>query len=306
MKSKEIMVLFGPTAVGKTEISLGVAKSLGGEILSADSMQIYQWMDIGSAKPTPEEQLVVPHHLVDEIDPRYPFSVADYQKKAKEAIENMFSRGKLPIVSGGTGLYINSLIYDMDFGKNQGDSDFRKKMEKFALEKGNEELHDLLMAKDPKAGRQIHPNNVKKVIRALERWETEGEIKLFRDNLRPTKDYKVLMIGLKRNRDQLYHRIEKRVDGFIQAGLVEEVEKLLGRGLSPKDISMKGIGYKEIIPYLEGKVSLEEAREEIKKNTRNLAKRQMTWFRSYSDVKWFDLSEIDHPVEEMVQWWKNR
>lgn len=306
MKSKEIMVLFGPTAVGKTEISLGVAKSLGGEILSADSMQIYQWMDIGSAKPTPEEQLVVPHHLVDEIDPRYPFSVADYQKKAKEAIENMFSRGKLPIVSGGTGLYINSLIYDMDFGKNQGDSDFRKKMEKFALEKGNEELHDLLMAKDPKAGRQIHPNNVKKVIRALERWETEGEIKLFRDNLRPTKDYKVLMIGLKRNRDQLYHRIEKRVDGFIQAGLVEEVEKLLGRGLSPKDISMKGIGYKEIIPFLEGKVSLEEAREEIKKNTRNLAKRQMTWFRSYSDVKWFDLSEIDHPVEEMIQWWKNR
>ena len=306
MKSKEIMVLFGPTAVGKTEISLGVAKSLGGEILSADSMQIYQWMDIGSAKPTPEEQLVVPHHLVDEIDPRYPFSVADYQKKAKEAIENMFSRGKLPIVSGGTGLYINSLIYDMDFGKNQGDSDFRKKMEKFALEKGNEELHGLLMAKDPKAGRQIHPNNVKKVIRALERWETEGEIKLFRDNLRPTKDYKVLMIGLKRNRDQLYHRIEKRVDGFIQAGLVEEVEKLLGRGLSPKDISMKGIGYKEIIPFLEGKVSLEEAREEIKKNTRNLAKRQMTWFRSYSDVKWFDLSEIDHPVEEMVQWWKNR
>lgn len=306
MKSKEIMVLFGPTAVGKTEISLGVAKSLGGEILSADSMQIYQWMDIGSAKPTPEEQLVVPHHLVDEIDPRYPFSVADYQKKAKEAIENMFSRGKLPIVSGGTGLYINSLIYDMDFGKNQGDSDFRKKMEKFALEKGNEELHDLLMAKDPKAGRQIHPNNVKKVIRALERWETEGEIKPFRDNLRPTKDYKVLMIGLKRNRDQLYHRIEKRVDGFIQAGLVEEVEKLLGRGLSPKDISMKGIGYKEIIPFLEGKVSLEEAREEIKKNTRNLAKRQMTWFRSYSDVKWFDLSEIDHPVEEMVQWWKNR
>lgn len=306
MKSKEIMVLFGPTAVGKTEISLGVAKSLGGEILSADSMQIYQWMDIGSAKPTPEEQLVVPHHLVDEIDPRYPFSVADYQKKAKEAIENMFSRGKLPIVSGGTGLYINSLIYDMDFGKNQGDSDFRKKMEKFALEKGNEELHDLLMAKDPKAGRQIHPNNVKKVIRALERWETEGEIKPFRDNLRPTKDYKVLMIGLKRNRDQLYHRIEKRVDGFIQAGLVEEVEKLLGRGLSPKDISMKGIGYKEIIPFLEGKVSLEEAREEIKKNTRNLAKRQMTWFRSYSDVKWFDLSEIDHPVEEMIQWWKNR
>jgi tRNA dimethylallyltransferase len=162
------------------------------------------------------------------------------------------------------------------------------------------------MAKDPKAGRQIHPNNVKKVIRALERWKTEGEIKPFRDNLRPTKDYKVLMIGLKRNRDQLYHRIEKRVDGFIQAGLVEEVEKLLGRGLSPKDISMKGIGYKEIIPFLEGKVSLEEAREEIKKNTRNLAKRQMTWFRSYSDVKWFDLSEIDHPVEEMVQWWKNR
>ena len=306
MKSKEIMVLFGPTAVGKTEISLGVAKSLGGEILSADSMQIYQWMDIGSAKPTPEEQLVVPHHLVDEIDPRYPFSVADYQKKAKEAIENMFSRGKLPIVSGGTGLYINSLIYDMDFGKNQGDSDFRKKMEKFALEKGNEELHGMLMEKDPKAGRQIHPNNVKKVIRALERWETEGEIKPFRDNLRPTKDYKVLMIGLKRNRDQLYQRIEKRVDGFIQAGLVEEVEKLLGRGLSPQDVSMKGIGYKEIIPFLEGKVSLEEAKEEIKKNTRNLAKRQMTWFRSYSDVKWFDLSEVDRPVEEMVQWWTNR
>lgn len=306
MKSKEIMVLFGPTAVGKTEVSLGVAKSLGGEILSADSMQIYQWMDIGSAKPTPEEQLAVRHHLVDEIDPRHPFSVADYQKKAKEAIEDIFSRDMVPIVSGGTGLYINSLIYDMDFGKNQGDSDFRKKMEKFALEKGNEELHGMLMEKDPKAGRQIHPNNVKKVIRALERWETEGEIKPFRDNLRPTKDYKVLMIGLKRNRDQLYQRIEKRVDGFIQAGLVEEVEKLLGRGLSPQDVSMKGIGYKEIIPFLEGKVSLEEAREEIKKNTRNLAKRQMTWFRSYSDVKWFDLSEIDHPVEEMVQWWKNR
>ncbi len=306
MKSKEIMVLFGPTAVGKTEISLEVAKSLGGEILSADSMQIYQWMDIGSAKPTPEERLAVRHHLVDEINPRNPFSVADYQKKAKEAIADMFSRGRLPIVSGGTGLYINSLIYDMDFGKNQGDPGFRNELEKFASEKGNEELHRLLMEKDPKAGGQIHPNNVKKVIRALERWKTEGEIKPFRDNLRPTKDYNVFIVGLKRNRDQLYQRIENRVDGFIQSGLVEEVEKLLGMGLTQNDISMKGIGYKEIIPLLEGKVSLEEAREEIKKNTRNLAKRQMTWFRSYSNVKWFHLSEIEHPVEEIVQWWTNR
>jgi tRNA dimethylallyltransferase len=292
--------------VGKTEVSLGVAKALKGEVLSADSMQLYKMMEIGCAKPTWEERRFVPHHMVDEIDPRESFSVADYQKKAKKALQDMFERGVLPVVAGGTGLYINALIYDMDFGENPANFIFREEMEKLALEKGKEEVHRLLMNRDPKAGEVIHPNNLKKVIRALERLDTEGTVKPFRENLVPTKEYEVHLIGLSRNRSQLYQRIDARVDAFLEKGLLEEVRGLRELGLTEKDISMKGIGYKELFRFLDGEDSLEKAVEEIKKNTRNLAKRQMTWFRKYPYVTWFDLSRMEAPVEEIVTWWINR
>ncbi len=306
MPNRKIIVILGPTAVGKTEVSLGVAKALKGEVLSADSMQLYKMMEIGCAKPTWEERRFVPHHMVDEIDPRESFSVADYQKKAKKALQDMFERGVLPVVAGGTGLYINALIYDMDFGENPANFIFREEMEKLALEKGKEEVHRLLMNRDPKAGEVIHPNNLKKVIRALERLDTEGTVKPFRENLVPTKEYEVHLIGLSRNRSQLYQRIDARVDAFLEKGLLEEVRGLRELGLTEKDISMKGIGYKELFRFLDGEDSLEKAVEEIKKNTRNLAKRQMTWFRKYPYVTWFDLSRMEAPVEEIVTWWINR
>lgn len=305
---KDIIVVAGSTAVGKTEYAIELAKALDGEIVSCDSMQLYKFMDIGSAKPTASELAQAKHYLVDEIDPRQPFSVAEYQKMAKDAIKEIHDKGKLPIISGGTGLYLNSILYEMDFGADAADDDYRKELENFADENGAEALHKRLAEKDADAAGRIHPNNIKKVIRALEAVEKGGKaIKPFTEVKTENPLYRSFLIGLTRDRQELYDRINKRVDILMERGLLEEVKGLFDMGLTEENISMKGIGYKELIQHIEGEYSLEEAVEKIKKNTRHYAKRQLTWFRRYEKMKWFDLSAYETcgaALEDMLEWLK--
>ena len=290
---RKIIAICGPTAVGKTRFAIEAALALGGEIISCDSMQLYQYMDIGSAKPTAEEQSKVRHYLVDQIDPRESFSVARYQKLAKTAVEEVFVQGKIPIIAGGTGLYLNSLLYDMDFSAPPENNGFRDAMYALAEEQGPETVYDRLRAADPAAADRIHPNNLKKVIRALEAAEAGNRVKDFASDPVPTKDYSPVLVGLNRDRQELYDRINRRVDILMEQGLEQEVRKLLSMGLTGTDISMKGIGYKELIGYIQGEYDREEAVRLIKRNTRHLAKRQLTWFRRYRDMKWFSISEYE-------------
>ena len=295
---KQILVIAGPTAVGKTEYSIRIAKALNGEIISADSMQLYRFMDIGSAKPTAEERAAVPHHLVDEVDPRFPWSAAEYQKLAKKYISEVLQRGNLPVISGGTGLYVNSLLYDMDFSILPRQKGFREELEQEASLLGPERVHQRLRELDPAAAERIHPHNIKKVIRAIEVCESSGkEFPDFASKLHETNDYSPVLIGLTRDREELYSRIEARVDQLLDAGLIDEVSGLLKMGLTCSDISMKGIGYKEVIGFLNGEYDKEEAIRLIKLNTRHYAKRQLTWFRRYPDMRWFDLSDYAGPDE---------
>ncbi len=289
---RKIIAVSGPTASGKTEYAIRIAKAVDGEVVSCDSMQLYKYMDIGSAKPTAEEQAQVRHWLVDEIDPREEFSVARYRDLAKAAIEDIFSRGKTPVVAGGTGLYLNSLLYDMDFSDADKDSELRQTLIDEAELFGPEFVHKKLEAIDPVKASKIHPNNVKKVIRALEGAMSGNNIGEFSDLKERTKDYDTLLIGITRDRDELYDRINRRVDIMVEQGLFKEVENLLEMGLQEEDISMKGIGYKEIIAFFDGVYTKEEAIDKIKQNTRHLAKRQMTWFRRYDDMHWINVSEL--------------
>lgn len=292
MSQRRIIAIAGPTASGKTEYAIKIAKAINGEIVSCDSMQIYKFMDIGSAKPTREELKEVKHWLVDEIDPREEFSVAIYRDMAKKYIEDIFSRGMTPIVAGGTGLYLNSLLYDMDFSDTAKDTELRETLMDEAELFGAEYLYKKLESLDPIKASNIHPNNVKKVIRALEgaiNGEGIGEFSFLKEK---TSDYDVVLIGITRDREELYDRINRRVDLMVEEGLFDEVRDLLERGLTEEDISMKGIGYKEIIAFYDGVYTEEEAIEKIKQNTRHLAKRQMTWFRRYEDMHWFNLSEL--------------
>lgn len=301
---KKIICICGPTAVGKTEYSIELAKLLDGEIVSADSMQLYKYMDIGSAKPTKEEQAQVPHHLVDLIDPRISFSVAEYQKLAKDAIFDVFSRGKTPVISGGTGLYVHSLIYNMDFSGSPADEGFRKELEEFANEKGAEALHERLRLVDYEAAERIHPNNIKKVIRAIEVAEnTDSKVPGFEESFKPTSDYDYVLVGLCRDRENLYNRIDRRVDILMEMGLLDEIKQLTAMGLTESDISMKGIGYKEIIGHLKGEYDLEEAIRLVKRNTRHYAKRQLTWLKRYPEMNWFNLDEYENnsSKEQLLQ-----
>lgn len=302
----KIIAIAGPTAVGKTKFAIEVAKAFNGEVVSCDSMQLYKYMDIGSAKPTPEEMAQAKHHLVDFLDPRDEFSVSRYQEIAKEAINDILNRGKIPVISGGTGLYLNSLLYNMDFSSVPGDYSYRNELTELAEKEGNEYIHNMLVQQDPEAASKIHPNNVKKVVRALERLkEGEGKIKQFSDIKEETTDYEAILIGLTRDREELYNRINLRVDLLMEAGLLEEVQQLMNMGLTPDNISMKGIGYKEIMDYLDGKYSLEEAVETVKKNTRHYAKKQLTWFRRYDKMNWLDISKFtsdDEAIEDMKKW----
>lgn len=301
MQNRNVIFVAGPTAVGKTKYAIEIAKAFHGEIISADSMQIYKYMDIGSAKPSREELAQAKHYLVGEIDPEAEFSVAEYQVLAKQYIEKVFREGKSPIVSGGTGLYLNSLIYEMDFSVMPKQAVFRKQLEQEAELYGAEHVHDRLKALDKAAAARIHPNNLKKVIRAIEVIETTGEgIREFSEAFIPTKDYGCILIGLSRNRGELYRRIDERVDQLMETGLVREIESLLQRGLTEKSISMKGIGYKEIISHLNGEYDLKEAVRLVKRNTRHYAKRQLTWLRRYPDMIWFNLSDYGTEAEALA------
>ena len=288
--NREIIVICGPTAVGKTKYAIETALHMDGEVVSCDSMQLYKYMDIGSAKPTAEERRRVKHYLVDEIEPTEAFSAARYQKLAKGAIEEIFAKGKTPVIAGGTGLYLSALLYDMDFSAPPGDTAFRDSLYKEA---------------DPEAAKRIHPNNIKKVVRAIEAASLGEKVKDFASDLKLTSDYSARLIGLARDRHQLYDRINQRVDLLMEQGLCDEVKGLMERGLTESDISMKGIGYKEIIGYLEGRYDLAEAVDLVKKNTRHYAKRQLTWFKRYKDMQWFNISEYDSDescLEEIFKW----
>ena len=292
MTGRKIIVIAGPTACGKTEYAIRVAENTGGEIVSCDSMQIYKYMSIGSAKPTAEELARARHWLVDEIDPREDFSVARYRDMAKDAIYDILSRGKTPIIAGGTGLYLNSLLYDMDFSDADMDMELRQTLMDEADLFGPEYVYKKLEAIDPVKASKIHPNNLKKVIRALEGASNGKGIAEFSELTARTGDYDVLLIGLTRDREELYDRINRRVDIMVEQGLFGEVEELLEMGLQEEDISMKGIGYKEVIAYYDGQMTEEEAIDKIKQNTRHLAKRQLTWFRRYEDMHWINITEL--------------
>lgn len=310
----KVLFLVGPTAAGKTEYAIQAANSFDGEIVSADSMQIYKYFDIGSAKPTKEERSRAVHYLVDVIDPKSPFSVAEYQPLAKNAIRDISGRKKLPIVSGGTGLYVNSLLYKMDFGGAEGNSEVRLRLEKEAEEKGAAFLYDRLTKLAPEAALRIEPENTRKVIRALELIETTGSaLSDFESSFVPTDDYEPVLIGLTRNREDLIERINRRVESMFEQGLVDEVYNLIRTGVSVRSQAMQAIGYKEIVDAFDGKLTdihdepipagsaeaVLRAKELIKIHTRQYAKRQMTWFKRLPGIEWINLSESDS-VEDFL------
>lgn len=292
-----LIILTGPTAVGKTDLSIQLAKAVDAEIVSADSMQIYKYMDIGSAKVTEEEMQGVKHCLVDEIEPDMPFSVSEYKRMAEEYIDEISSRGKNVIVTGGTGLYLNSLIFDMDFGKSDANQELREELNKELEENGPAYMYEKLVSLDKEAAERIHPNNTKRAIRAIEVAMSGEKMNDFSKDLRYNKKYIPIIIVLNRDRQALYDRINLRVDIMLKNGLIEEVKGLLEKGYTKDMISMQGIGYKEIIKYFDGEYTLDEAIEIIKRDSRRYAKRQLTWFRRYEDAKWFEIDKFDSAEE---------
>ncbi len=293
--NNKILVIVGPTAVGKTYVSIELAKKFNTEIISADSMQVYKYMDIGTAKVTEEEACGIKHHMLDLVYPNEEFSVSEFQKIAKKHIDNLIDNDKLPIVIGGSGLYVNSLLYDLDFGKVKSDEKVKKYYTDFYNEHGTEKLHELLVNIDSEAAAKIHKNNVKRVIRALEVCHITGNkfSEMNTDIRKPSEKYNCIIIGLEMDRDILYQRINKRVDIMVENGLIEEVKSLLDKGYDRNLVSLQGIGYKEIIDYLEGKTTKQDAIDILKTNTRRFAKRQFTWFKADSNIKWFDLTNLD-------------
>ena len=301
---KPLIVLTGPTAVGKTSLSIALAKAAKGEIISADSMQVYKHMDIGSAKITEEEMEGVPHYLIDVLEPSEEFHVVRFQEMAKEAMEKIYSRGKIPILTGGTGFYIQAVVKDIDFSQDTEKSSARRELEKLAAEKGGEHLHQLLAQKDPESAQKIHPNNIKRVIRALEYYELTGE-KISLHNEREGErlsPYNTAYFVLNDRRDRLYERIDRRVDQMLEKGLVEEVRRLARMGYTRDMVSMQGLGYKEILAYLEGECTLEEAVYVLKRDTRHFAKRQLTWFRREKDVIWVNKPDFEYDDKKILEY----
>jgi tRNA dimethylallyltransferase len=288
---EKLVVIVGPTAVGKTELSLELAEQFDGEIISGDSMQVYRGMDIGTAKATPEERARVPHHLIDIIDPDEEYSVALFQEAATRLITEINARGKLPFIVGGTGLYIESVTHRFQFAQAEQDPELRSRLQRLAETEGVEALHRRLAAIDPLTAERLHPNDVKRVIRALEIYELTGTKMSDFQHRAEHSPYDLLMIGLTMDRQKLYERINQRVDKMLEAGLVEEVRRLLDQGYGSALTSMQGLGYKELIPYLYGEITLEKAVNDIKQRTRHFAKRQLSWFRRMSEVQWFDLTD---------------
>lgn len=302
-EKKPLVVLTGPTAVGKTKTSIGLAKAIGGEIISADSMQVYRHMDIGSAKIRPEEMEGIPHYLVDELEPFEEFHVVRFQQMAKAALEKIYDSRHIPIVVGGTGFYIQALLYDIDFSENDGDVSYRRGLEEEAKAQGGQVLHDRLRMLDPEAAKQIHANNIKRVIRALEFYHQTGE-RISEHNERERKKespYNFVYFVLNDDRSRLYARIDRRVDQMLKEGLEGEVKALMEMGCTREMVSMQGLGYKEILAYLCGEMSFEEAVYTLKRDTRHFAKRQITWFKREREVIWMNKEEYGYDEERILE-----
>ena len=308
MKKQPLIILTGPTAVGKTALSIGLAKALNGEIISADSMQVYRYMDIGTAKIKPEEMQGIRHYLIDEYDPWDEFNVAIFQKRCQECIEEIYTKGKVPILVGGTGFYIQSVLYDIDFTQNDEDTQLREELEQIAGQKGAEYLHQMLRECDPKSAEMIHANNVKRVIRAIEFYRQTGQrISEHNEQEREkTSAYDSRYFVLTDEREKLYANIDKRVDQMLEDGLVEEVRKLMEIGCKRESTAMQGLGYKEIIAYLLGEITLDEAVYLIKRDTRHFAKRQLTWFRRERDVIWIEKDKFAYDNNQILKYMINK
>ena len=303
MKKRPMVILTGPTAVGKTELSINLAKMINGAIISADSMQIYKYMDIGSAKIMPHEMQGIKHYLIDELMPEEEFNIYRFKQMAMEALDEIYASGQIPIVVGGTGFYIQGLLYDIDFTKQDADDDYRKQLEEFANINGAHALHEKLKDIDPVSYETIHENNVKRVIRALEYYKQTNEpiSKHNEEEKKKESPYNFAYFVLNDVRENLYSRIDKRVDIMMEAGLLDEIKALKKRGCTRDMVSMQGIGYKEMLKYLDGDYTLEEAVERVKQESRRFAKRQLTWFRREKDVIWIDKDKYEYDESRILQ-----
>ena len=301
---KPLIVLTGPTAIGKTSLSISLAKAVNGEIISADSMQVYKHMDIGSAKIRPEEMKGVPHYLVDVLEPEEEFHIVKFQQMAKAAMEEIYGKGKIPILVGGTGFYIQAVTRDIDFTEAKQEDAYRSELETLAEEKGAEYLHEMLQKVDPASAESIHAHNVKRVIRALEFYHQNGTpISAHNEEQKAQESpYNLAYFVLNGPREILYDRIDRRVDQMLEEGLVKEVEKLKEMGCHRGMVSMQGLGYKEILACLEGEYPLEEAVRILKRDTRHFAKRQLTWFRREKDVIWVNKEEFNWNEDSILEY----
>lgn len=304
MSKKPLIILTGPTAAGKTKLSIELARAVNGEIISADSMQVYKHMDIGSAKIRPEEMQGIRHYLVDILEPTEDFNIVMFQNYAKQAIEEIYEKGKIPIMVGGTGFYIQSVLYDIDFHESDEDTVLRVELESLAQEKGAEYLHNMLKECDPNAAEAIHSNNIKRVIRAIEFYRQTGKRISEHNKTEREKQsaYNSCYFVLTDKRETLYANIDKRVDMMLENGLVDEVKRLMDMGCRRDSTAMQGLGYKEMIAYLEDEITLEEAVYIIKRDTRHFAKRQLTWFRRERDVIWVEKDQFAYDEEKMLNY----
>ncbi len=304
MMKKPLIILTGPTAVGKTELSIKLAKMAGASIISADSMQVYRHMDIGSAKITKSEMQEIPHYLIDILEPTEEFHVVKFQEYARTYMEEIYAQGRIPLIVGGTGFYIQALLYDIDFTEEKQDKEYRAGLERTAAQQGSHALYEMLALIDPRAAAEIHENNVKRVIRALEFYHLTGK-KISEHNAKERQKespYNFAYFVLNDERMRLYQRINERVEQMLAQGLEQEVQKLRKLGCSREMVSMQGLGYKELLDYLENRCTLEEAGYRMKRDTRHFAKRQITWFRREREVIWINKPEFDYDNDKILSY----
>lgn len=301
-QKRPLIILTGPTAVGKSDLSISLAKAVNGAVISADSMQVYRFMDIGSAKITKSEMQGIPHYLIDEFMPEEEFNVVKFQEYAKRYMEEIYQKGQIPILVGGTGFYIQAVLYDIDFTSENEDTAYRRQLEALAEKKGAEHLHDMLKEVDEESAKTIHPNNIKRIIRALEFYKKTGKkISAHNETERQKESpYNFAYFVLNDDRSRLYERIDLRVDKMLEDGLIEEVTRLKEMGYTKDMVSMQGLGYKEILDYLDGNLTLDEAVYILKRDTRHFAKRQLTWFRREKEVLWIDKEEYGYDNEAIL------
>ena len=305
---KPLIIIAGPTATGKTDVSIKLAKKIGGAVISADSMQVYKGMNIGSAKVKPEEMDGVDHYLIDVLDPKEEFHVVRFQQMAKEALEQICAKGQIPILTGGTGFYIQALLYDIDFGNVSDEPELRENYYEYAEKYGTEGLHDLLKKVDTKAAKEIHPNNLKRVIRALEYYKGTGRV-ISEHNAEQKKNespYHFDFFVLTDDRAKLYKRIDERVERMFEDGLEAEVRALYESGMKEEDVSMKGIGYREFFALFKGEADISQVKEQIKTDTRHFAKRQITWFKREKDARWVDIADFKRDPEKIAEYLAER